>query len=196
MRCCHRPRSRDEDVPPGLRPDVRALAAGRAGKKPLSLEDELFAAVLEGEKQAAGRLARRLIKEGRDALQIMEKILAPALRRAGEYYEQKTHFLPQLVLRNYGYSVTDLGKNVDSRKILDAALEEDAGFIGLSALMTTTMEEMRRVIALRNARAPHIKIIVGGAAVTPSFARRIGADAYAKDAMDTVRKIQGLLEKT
>lgn len=126
----------------------------------------------------------------------MEKILAPALRRAGEYYEQKTHFLPQLVLRNYGYSVTDLGKNVDSRKILDAALEEDAGFIGLSALMTTTMEEMRRVIALRNARAPHIKIIVGGAAVTPSFARRIGADAYAKDAMDTVRKIQGLLEKT
>jgi len=94
-----------------------------------------------------------------------------------------------LVLRNFGFRVIDLGKDVDAEKILSQALDENADFIGLSALMTTTMEQMSEVISLRDRLAPHIKILVGGAAVTASYARRIGADIYGKDAMDTINKI-------
>ena len=82
-----------------------------------------------------------------------------------------------------------MGKDVDPEKIISRALHEKADFIGLSALMTTTMEQMRKVIALRDRQAPHIKVMVGGAAVTAAFARRIGADLYGKDAMDTIHKI-------
>ena len=100
-----------------------------------------------------------------------------------------------LVLRNYGFEVIDLGKNVPSEKIVDTAEREKADFIGLSALMTTTMEEMGVVVSLKNKRIPKTKVFIGGAAVSPSFAREIGADAYCKDAMDTVKKIEKELEK-
>ncbi len=100
-----------------------------------------------------------------------------------------------LVLRNYGYDVIDLGKNVPSKEIVETALKEKAEFIGLSALMTTTMEEMGVVISLKNKIIPDTKVFIGGAAVSPSFAREIGADAYCKDAMDTVKKVEKFLEK-
>jgi len=99
-----------------------------------------------------------------------------------------------LVLRNFGFRVIDLGKDVDAEKILSQARDENADFIGLSALMTTTMEQMSEVISLRNRQAPHIKILVGGAAVTASYARRIGADIYGKDAMDTINEISRTLK--
>ena len=100
-----------------------------------------------------------------------------------------------LVLRNYGYDVIDLGKNVPSEEIVETALKEKAEFIGLSALMTTTMEEMGVVISLKNKIIPDTKVFIGGAAVSPSFSREIGADAYCKDAMDTVKKVEKFLEK-
>ncbi len=100
-----------------------------------------------------------------------------------------------LVLRNYGYDVIDLGKNVDSEKIVKTAIKEHAEVIGLSALMTTTMENMRDVVELRNKIAKDVKVIIGGAAVSPSFAREIGADAYGKDPLDAVKKLKKLIEK-
>ncbi len=95
-----------------------------------------------------------------------------------------------LVLRNLGYTLIDLGKNISADKIVAAAIREKADFIGLSALMTTTLDEMERVIAQKNSKAPGIRVIIGGAAVSPSFAEKIGADAYAKDALDAVRKMK------
>jgi 5-methyltetrahydrofolate--homocysteine methyltransferase len=100
-----------------------------------------------------------------------------------------------LVLRNYGYAVRDLGKNVEAETILRAAKDEEADLIGLSALMSSTMEEMRKVVQLRDKKSPHTKIIIGGAAVSPGFAKEIGADAYGKDAMDAIQKIQTLTGK-
>jgi 5-methyltetrahydrofolate--homocysteine methyltransferase len=98
-----------------------------------------------------------------------------------------------LVLRNSGFEVVDLGKNADAQTILDTARKENAAVIGLSSLMTTTMDEMQAVVELRDVQAPEIKIILGGAAVSAAYARNIGADAYGKDAMDAVRQIKKLL---
>lgn len=92
-----------------------------------------------------------------------------------------------VVLQNYGYKIIDLGKNVDTRDIVRVAKEENAHFVGLSALMTTTMVEMGHVVhELREAGVP-TRVIVGGAVVTRSFAEEIGADGYGKDALEAVR---------
>ena len=97
-----------------------------------------------------------------------------------------------LIFQNYGFDVLDLGKDVSSEDIIDSAIKESVDFIGLSSLMTTTMEEMRKVVELRDLRGFKAKIIIGGAAVTSSYAREIGADAYGKDAMDAIKKIEKL----
>jgi 5-methyltetrahydrofolate--homocysteine methyltransferase len=96
------------------------------------------------------------------------------------------------VLESYGFDVIDMGINVDSQTIIDKAREVSPIAIGLSALMTTTMPEMETVVKLRNAERTPTKIIIGGAAVTEKFAKEIGADAYAKDAMETAEYIKTL----
>ena len=102
--------------------------------------------------------------------------------------------LVALMLRNYGYEVIDLGKNVPAATIIEKALSAKAAVVGLSALMTTTMMHMKDVIAEAVKRQYHGKIIIGGAAVTPSFADEIGADGYSKDAADCVRLVSTLLK--
>ncbi len=100
-----------------------------------------------------------------------------------------------MMLRNYGFEVTDLGKDVPAEVILDRAVEEKACIVGLSALMTTTMGEMRNVIEMARARGlDGIKFIVGGAVVDEEFASSIGA-YYAEDAMVTVILAMDLCRK-
>ena len=98
-----------------------------------------------------------------------------------------------LMLRNYGYKVIDLGKDVPAGKIIETALAHRASVVGLSALMTTTMMHMKDVIAEAADRHYDGKIIIGGAAVTPSFSDEIGADGYSKDAADCVKLVSRLL---
>ncbi len=100
-----------------------------------------------------------------------------------------------LMLKNYGYRVIDLGKDVAAAQIVDAALKEHAKIIGLSALMTTTMMRMKDVVDLAAERGCGSKIIIGGAAVTESFAEEIGAQGYSKDAADCVRLVERLLSE-
>lgn len=98
-----------------------------------------------------------------------------------------------LMLRNYGYHVIDLGKDVPAETIVAAAIKEQAAVIGLSALMTTTMMRMKDVVTAAREKNYNGKIIIGGAAITPSFADEIGADGYSKDAAECVRLVQQLL---
>ena len=98
-----------------------------------------------------------------------------------------------LMLKNYGYRVIDLGKDVAADVIVDTAIREGAAVIGLSALMTTTMMRMKDVVELAGARGCKSKIIVGGAAITQSFADEIGADGYSKDAAECVKLVERLL---
>jgi 5-methyltetrahydrofolate--homocysteine methyltransferase len=98
-----------------------------------------------------------------------------------------------VVLQNYGYEVIDLGKNVDTLDIVKVTKAEKANFVGLSALMTTTMVEMGRVVHDLQEAGIETKVIVGGAVVNRSFADEIGADGYGKDAMEAVRIVDLLI---
>ena len=101
--------------------------------------------------------------------------------------------LVALMLKNYGYQVYDLGKDVPAEEIIKAAREYDADIIALSALMTTTMMKMKDTIALRNEYGLKAKVIIGGAVTTQNFADEIGADGYSKDAAEAVKLVQSLL---
>ncbi len=98
-----------------------------------------------------------------------------------------------LMLKNYGYRVIDLGKDVPAETIVETARAEDADIIGLSALMTTTMMEMKHVISSVRAAGLRAKVIIGGAVITQSFADEIGADGYSGDAGEAVKLVQRLL---
>lgn len=101
--------------------------------------------------------------------------------------------LVALMLRNYGFKVIDLGKDVPASTIIEKAKQENAQIIALSALMTTTMMRMKDTVELRNAHEMNSKIIIGGAVTTESFAEEIGADGYSTDAADAVRLVKELL---
>ncbi len=93
----------------------------------------------------------------------------------------------KVLLENYGYEVLDLGKDVSAEEIVRTALDEEIRLIGLSALMTTTVVSMEETIRLLREKHSGAKVVVGGAVMTQDYADSIGADKYAKEAMDTVR---------
>ena len=101
--------------------------------------------------------------------------------------------LVALMLKNYGYRVLDLGKDVPAETIVSTAISENASVIGLSALMTTTMMRMQDVVKLCKEMGCTSKVVIGGACITQSFADEIGADGYSKDAADCVKLVERLL---
>lgn len=101
--------------------------------------------------------------------------------------------LVALMLKNYGFRVIDLGKDVPKEKIIEAAKEHHAQVIALSALMTTTMQQMRHVIDYAREQKSEAKIIIGGAVITQEYADEIGADGYSKDAADAVKLTKRIL---
>lgn len=92
----------------------------------------------------------------------------------------------KVLLENYGYTVIDLGKDVDYQVVVDAIKEHNVKLVGLSALMTTTLVSMKETIELIHQNNLDCKIVVGGAVLTPEYAQKIKADYYAKDAKETV----------
>ena len=101
--------------------------------------------------------------------------------------------LVTLMLKNYGFQVHDLGKDVPAETIIEKAKELDADIIALSALMTTTMQEMEHVVTLAKEAGVKAKIMVGGAVVTQDYADAIGAEGYSDDAGQAVRVAQKIL---
>ena len=98
----------------------------------------------------------------------------------------------RLLMENYGFQVTDLGKDVPPEQVLDAVLRLKAPVCGLSALMTTTVPAMEETVRLIHEQAPFCRVIVGGAVLTQEYADQIGADFYAADAMEGVRYAESL----
>lgn len=92
----------------------------------------------------------------------------------------------KVLLENYGYDVIDLGKDVPCEEVVKAAIEHKVKLVGLSALMTTTLGSMEETIKLLHENNVNCKIVVGGAVLTPEYAKKIKADFYAKDAKETV----------
>ena len=208
-----------------------------AGKK-ISLSD----AIIRGLKDEAKVKTEELLKT-KSALDIINNEVIPALDEVGKGYENKTIYLPQLLLsaeaakqafnvikdsstvqnssvkctfviatvfgdihdigknivklllENYGFNVIDLGKDVPPKVIVDEVVKTHAPLCGLSALMTTTVPAMEDTIKLLREQAPWCKVVVGGAVLTEEYARKIGADKYAKDAMETVRYSEEIFSK-
>ncbi len=144
-----------------------------------------------------------------DAMKAGVAVLMPLMQKEGNVERKGTVVLATvkgdihdigknivgLMLRNFGFEVHDLGRNVPLEDILNAARENGAELIGLSALMTTTMMRMKDVIdAVRAKELPHL-VMIGGAVTTPSFAEEIRADAYGKDVGEVVTVAEGLLAK-
>ncbi len=199
-------------------------------------------AIIKGLREESARITRELVAV-RPSLSVVEEEIIPALDTVGRGFEQKTTYLPQLLmsaeaagaafevikatmlasgvagttkypvviatvqgdihdigknivsllLENYGYAVTDLGRDVPPEAVAEAAVRLHAPLVGLSALMTTTVPAMEETIRTLRTAAPWCKIVVGGAVLTEEYAARIGADHYAADAMETVRYAEGLL---
>ena len=195
---------------------------------------ELQRAIVKGLREQAASLTAAMILEC-EPLSIVSEQIIPALNIVGTGFENKTVYLPQLlmsadaaksafevikanmsgeggakrcafvlatvkgdihdigknivklILENYGFSVTDLGRDVAPEKIVEAAVKIHAPIVGLSALMTTTVPAMEETVRLLRREAPWCKIVVGGAVLTEEYAAAIGADKYAKDAMEAVR---------
>lgn len=101
--------------------------------------------------------------------------------------------LVALMLKNYGFKVIDLGKDVPKEKIIEAALENNAQIIALSALMTTTMQRMKEVVLYAKEKKVPAKIMIGGAVITQEYADEIGADGYSRDAAEAVRLAKRLI---
>lgn len=204
--------------------------------------DVLFEAVVKGRKNKIEEMVKAALDTGREAQDIIDTSLIPAINHVGELFDKQVYYLPQLIasaetmekgigilepvlaekrsqkplativiatvehdihdigknlvalmLRNYGYNVVDLGKDVPAEKIVDTAVKENASIIGLSALMTTTMMEMKKVTGIVHERGLKCKVIIGGAVITQGFADEIGADGYSKDAQGAVTLVGKLL---
>jgi len=201
----------------------------------LAKETPLMQAVLRGEKKTIVSLTEQALRNGTDASAILEEELIPAITEAGNRFEQKKFFLPQLIgaaeamkaavevlepqlqkdgdttsagtvviatvegdihdigknlvalmLKNHGFTVVDLGKDISAEVIVTEAKRLDADLIALSALMTTTMRSMADVIELCKKEGVRAKVMIGGAVTTEEYAKEIGADGYAKDAQGAV----------
>lgn len=101
-----------------------------------------------------------------------------------------------IMLKGAGFDIIDLGKDVSPESFIDAAISENAQVIGLSALLTTTMPTMKKVVDLANERKVRdkFKIVIGGAPLSNEYAQQIGADAYCFDAISAVDRVKQFIE--
>ena len=119
-----------------------------------------------------------------------EKIVLATVR--GDIHDIGKNIV-RVLLENYGYEVIDLGKDVDPQRIVKETADGRIRLVGLSALMTTTVPAMEETIRLLRKETPWARVMVGGAVLTPEYAAQIGADAYCRDAMASVRYAQEIL---
>ena len=144
----------------------------------------------EAAKGAFGVIQDRLAQRG-EHQRTKGKVLVATVQ--GDIHDIGKNIV-KVLLENYGYQVVDLGKDVPPQTILQCVLKEKIKLVGLSALMTTTVPSMARTIDLLHQQAPWCRVMVGGAVLTEDYARSIGADAYAKDAMASVRYANTVFE--
>ncbi len=215
--------------------------SGARKTKPASM---LYKAVLNGDPDGAVSLAKQLIDSGEQPLELINRVMIPAIEEVGRRYDKGEYFLPQLMmgadamraafrllkpllatqdkeykgkgkivlatvkgdihdigknivsvlLQNNGFVVIDLGKDIPAEMILESLEREEPDILGLSALMTTTLPAMYQTISQVKQKKPDVMVMVGGAVVTESYAKRIGADGYGKNATEAVKVAKKLLK--
>lgn len=183
---------------------VRAVEELLAQKTALDIvkEDLVPALNVVGEGFEKGTLFLPQLLMSAEAAKAGFEVIKKHMQKSGESRQKKAKFvlatvkgdihdigknIVKVLLENYAYDVIDLGKDVSAEAIVEAVISHHAPMVGLSALMTTTVESMEKTIRLLRENAPWCKVVVGGAVLTQEYADKIGADFYAKDAMQTVR---------
>lgn len=184
----------------------KALDEGEAAKT--LLDDVLLPAINEvGELFDKGKYFLPQLIASAEAMKTSIEYMEPLLLQANTDQEMPTVViatvegdihdigknLVALMLKNYGFHVIDLGKDVPKETIIEEAKKHNAQVIALSALMTTTMQQMRHVIEYAKEQQIDAKIIVGGAVITQEYADEIGADGYSEDAAEAVKLTKRLL---
>ncbi|MCR5234409.1 MAG: homocysteine S-methyltransferase family protein [Lachnospiraceae bacterium] len=185
----------------------QALADGR------SAEDILNSSLLPGINEVGklfetGRYFLPQLIASAEAMRMAIEYLEPYLKSGGENKARAKIViatvkgdihdigknLVALMLKNYGFEVYDLGKDVSKEDIVAKAKETDADIIALSALMTTTMQEMREVIRHAREEGVRAQVMIGGAVITQDYADEISASGYSKDAQEAVKLATKLIE--
>lgn len=202
----------DDAIMRGLRSDAGRLAkAALAEEAELSLVENHLIPALDrvGEGYEQGTVFLPQLLSAAQAAQAVFEVIRTSIAEKGGAPVRKGKLviatvqgdihdigknIVKIVLENYGYEVLDLGKDVPPETIVQTAREQDVRLVGLSALMTTTLPAMEETIRrLRTLPEPPV-VFVGGAVVTPEYARKMGADYYARDARQSVeiaRKVLG-----
>lgn len=175
---------------------------------PASISQSLVSGmVVVGDRMAAGDLFIPEVLAAAEAMKAGMELLKPRLTEqptfagkavmgqvAGDVHSIGRKFV-NMMLESAGFAVVDLGEDVPASRFVEAVREERPEIVGLSALLTSTMPNMKTVIeALRSSGDRNeVKVIVGGAPVTQEFADAVGADGYAPDAISAVKKIRQLI---
>ena len=162
---------------PALNKIGRDFEEGRAYLPQLLMSADAAAAAFDAVKERIGKSTANI-----DSTMILATV-------KGDIHDIGKNIV-KVVMESYGYGVIDLGRDVDPQRIADCVEETGCRVVGLSALMTTTVPAMEETIALLKERFPDVKTVVGGAVLTEEYAKVIGADYYAKDAMDNIRIVQ------
>lgn len=170
----------------GLLPGLEEVGR-RFGKNQIFLPQVMLSA--ETMQKAFGRLKSAM--QGKEPTSLGKILMATV---EGDIHDIGKNIVC-ILLENHGFEVIDLGKNVAAGKILDQALEHKVDAVGLSALMTTTLQQMEKTIAALQEAGVKVLTMVGGAVVTQEYADKIGADAYAEDALEAVAKVKELLRQ-
>lgn len=174
----------DEEIIPALD------SVGKAYEEKKAFLPQLLICA-EAAKSAFEEIKKHLANRG-EKEQTKGRILLATVQ--GDIHDIGKNIVASL-LENYGFAVEDLGKDVPPESIVAAAEKSRAPFVGLSALMTTTLPSMEKTVALLREKTPWVKIIVGGAVVTEDYAKKIGADGYAKDGMAAVRLAENWISR-
>lgn len=145
----------------------------------------------EAAKAAFAVLREQMEKSGK-AEEKKEKVILATVK--GDIHDIGKNIV-KVLLENYGFDVIDLGKDVQAEVVVDTAIEQQVDLVGLSALMTTTVESMEQTIKLLRSKKPECRVMVGGAVLNQEYADMIGADFYAKDAMQSVHYAQKILKE-
>jgi len=196
----------------GLKADAAACARARlaAGEAPLALIDGAVVPALEavGKGFEGGTVFLPQLLMAADAASGAFEVIRAALPKNADGERPSRQLVLATVkgdihdigknicralLENYGFAVIDLGRDVEPVRVVEAARAANCRLVGLSALMTTTVGFMEETIRQVHAELPGCQVVVGGAVLTPDYARRIGADFYSKDAMEMVRICERVL---
>ena len=235
---------KDKDAKAYVAAFSKVSEKSRKSSKTLPAKEKVYQAILEGNREDIKAIVKKSIAAGESVKYLLDKFMVPAITKAGDLFDKKEYFLPQLIasaeamkiafqqiepylkkekvkqkkktavllatvkddihdigknivalmLKNHGFTVVDLGKDVSASKIISEVKRRNSPIVGLSALMTTTMVNMQDVVSKAKKEGLDCRFIVGGAVVTKSYAAGLGAE-YARDGVEAVKIAKKLAGK-